>query len=55
MEIEKEKRGCSIWVNWEERIISFQKADGFEELQYPSHEEMLRFAIDKGSEGFGIQ
>ena len=55
MEVEKEKMGCSIWVNWEERIISFQKAYEFEELQYPSHEEMLRFAIDKGSEGFGIQ
>lgn len=46
---------CSIGVKRKERVISFQKADGFEELRYLSHEEMLRFVIDKGSEGFGIQ
>ena len=44
-----------IWVNWDKRIISFEKADGFQELQYKTHEEMLRFAIRKGNEGFGIQ
>lgn len=55
MEEKEEKSVYSIWVNWERRVISFQKADGFEEIQYPTHEEMFRFAIEKGNEGFGIQ
>ena len=45
----------SIWVNWEKRIISFEKEEGFQELQYKTHDEMFRFAIRKGNEGFGIQ
>ena len=45
----------SIWVNWEKRIISFDKAEGFQELQYKTYEEMFRFAIERGNEGFGIQ
>jgi len=52
---EKEKMKFSIWVNWEYRIISFQQVDGFEQLQFPTHEEMFRFAVEKGNEGFGIQ
>jgi len=55
MEETEEKSVYSIWVNWERRVISFQKADGFEEIQYPTHDEMFRFAIEKGNEGFGIQ
>lgn len=45
----------SIWISWKRHIISFQKAEGFEELHYPTHDEMLRFAVTKGLEGFGIQ
>ena len=46
---------CSIWVNWEKRVISFSQEDGFEELQFQTHEEKLKFAIERGNEGFGIQ
>ena len=45
----------SIWVDWENRVISFQKAEGFEKLEYPTHDEMFAFAIEKGSGGFAIQ
>ena len=45
----------SIWVNWDKRIISFEKEEGFQELQYKTHDEMFRFAIRKGNEGVGIQ
>ncbi len=45
----------SIWINWKLRIVSFQKAAGFEELLYPTHDEMLLFAVAKGRDGFGIQ
>ena len=45
----------SIWVNWEKRVISFSQEDGFEELQFQTHEEKFKFAIERGNEGFGIQ
>ena len=55
MEDREEEKGFSVWVNWERRVISFTEANGFEELHYPTHDEMFRFAIQKGNEGFGIQ
>ena len=55
MSKEEGDRVYSIWVNWDKRIISFEKEEGFQELQYKTHEEMFRFAIRKGNEGFGIQ
>lgn len=45
----------SLWINWSRRIVSFQQADGFVELRYPTHDAMLRFAVDRGFDGFGIQ
>lgn len=45
----------SIWVNWEKRVISFSREDGFEEVRFQTHEEKLKFAIERGNEGFGIQ
>ena len=55
MKTEEEKKGYSLWIDWNQRVISFEKGEGFEELRYPSHEAMLRFAIQKGNEGFAIQ
>ena len=55
MELEVEAQIYSIWVNWEKRVISFSQEDGFEELQFQTHEEKFKFAIDRGNEGFGIQ
>lgn len=55
MEDVKEKVDCAIWINWETRVVSFRKTEGFQELRYPTHEDMLRFAIERGFEGFGIQ
>ena len=40
-------------MNWETKVISFSKENGFEELRFPTHEDKLRFAIDRGNEGFG--
>ena len=45
----------SIWINCIQRIVSFRKESGFEELQYPTYEEKLRFATQKGFDGFRLQ
>ena len=55
MDNKDEEKDYLIWVDWEHRIISFQMADGFEQLRYASYDEMFQFAIQKGYEGFGIQ
>ena len=55
MDEREEDTVFSIWVDWENRIISFSEENGFEELQYSTHDEMFQFAIDRGNEGFGIQ
>lgn len=53
--MENQKNVYPIWVDWGKRIISFHEADGFQMLVYPTYEEMFAFAIEKGSDGFGIQ
>ena len=55
METEEGKESSSIWVHWERKVISFREAEDFTELTFPTHEEMFQFAIEKGSEGYGIQ
>ena len=44
-----------LWVDWNRRVVSFEKVEGFEELRYATHDEMFQFAIERGNEGFGIQ
>ena len=55
MKYREEETVFSVWVNWKQRVISFTHENEFEELQYPTHEEMFRFVIERGNEGFGIQ
>lgn len=55
MEACMENSQFSIWVDWENRVISFSEESGFEKLMFPTHEEKLKFAIDRGNEDFGIQ
>ena len=55
MEEREEEKVFSIWVDWENRVISFSEENGFEELKFRTHDEKFKFSIEKGNEGFGIQ
>lgn len=44
-----------LWIDWDNRIVSFQDIDGFEEILFANNDDKLRFAIARGNEGFGIQ
>lgn len=44
-----------LWVNWQARVISFGQVQGFEQLRFHSHQEKLRFAMERSDEGFRIQ
>ena len=50
MDEREEETVFSIWVDWENRVISFSEENGFEELRFPTHEEKFKFAIDRGNE-----
>ena len=55
MENESELEVWPVWIDRERRIISFQEAEGFERLEYPTHDEMFRFVTDRIMEGYAIQ
>ena len=55
METESELEVWPVWIDRERRIVSFQEAEGFERLEYPTHDEMFRFAVERTAEGFAIQ
>lgn len=44
-----------IWINHTNKIVSFKRAKGFEQLHFSSQEEKLVFAIEKCSCGYRIQ
>lgn len=45
----------TVWVDWEKRVISFSRAEGFEELRFLTNKEKFQFVFAKGTDGFGIQ
>ena len=55
MEEREEETVFDLWVDWENRVISFFEENGFDKLSFLTHEEKFKFAIDRGNEGFGIQ
>ena len=56
MDSEKEEpQAWPVWIDWDRKIVSFQEEKGFDRLDYPTHDEMFRFAIEKTMEGFAIQ
>ena len=51
----EERKIWPVWVNLEAKVISFHEAEGFEKLEYASHEQLLAFAAVKEAEGFAFQ
>ena len=52
---QEEETVCPIWINHTDRILSFKRAEGFEQLHFSSQEEKLEFAIEKSASGYRIQ
>ena len=46
---------CVLWIDRTNRIISFKKAEGFEEMVFPTQEEKITYAFRKGTSGYRIQ
>lgn len=44
-----------LWINWQDRVISFADVQGFEKLRFYTHKEKLSFAMERSNEGFKIQ
>lgn len=54
-ETRKEETAYPIWINHVEKVVSFKYAEGFTRVEFPSHEERLSFAFEKGFLGYRIQ
>jgi len=46
---------CVLWIDRNNQIISFQKAEDFERMVFPTRDEKIAFAFEKGSSGYRIQ
>ena len=45
---------CAVWVSKEQKIVSFQKADGFAEVTFLSREDKFSFVIRMCESGYRI-
>lgn len=56
MEEQKEmENSFSAWIDRENRVVSFEKAEGFTEIRFLTHEEKFMFVIRKSEMGYRIQ
>ena len=55
MEDTEEQNLYFVWVDWKKRVISFSRAEGFEEIRFSTNQEKFQFVFAKGTDGFGIQ
>ena len=50
-----EEKVFPVWINHTDKVVSFEKADGFEIIYFSSYKETIDFAIEKCSVGYRIQ
>lgn len=56
MEQEKETPGSQrLWIDWKNKVLSFNCAEGFETRDFLSHEERMTYVLEQCSNGFRIQ
>lgn len=49
------EKGSMVWIDTANHIVSFKSVEGFEQMSFSSHDEMIGFVIEKGSSGYRIQ
>ncbi len=56
MEEEEKSRGThALWIHKGLCVLSFQKIKGFLEIRFPTHEEMIRYAVRLTEAGYRIR
>ena len=40
-------KACLIWIDHTDKIVSFKRAEGFEQLRFSSQKEKFAFAMEK--------
>ena len=49
------KNQCrSAWVDSQNKIVSFLPQSGFQQIRFPTHQEMFQYVIHLGFAGYGI-
>ena len=54
MTVNKEKT-FPVWINHTDKVVSFEKADGFEIIYFSSTKEIINFTMEQCSVGYRIQ
>lgn len=44
-----------LWIDEENKVVSFHPEEGFAVVSFPSREAMLAFVFEQGGNGFRIQ
>ena len=44
-----------LWVDEENKVVSFHEEAGFHVLSFPTRDAMFHFVFEKGADGFRIQ
>ena len=56
MEQENEtEKSVPVWIDKVNRIVSFRKVNGFEQLNFSDRNEMLIYVVEIGLSGYRIQ
>ena len=50
-----EEKAFSVWIGPNDRIVSFEKVEDYEEVVFLNNEEKIQFVVQKGFDGFRIQ
>jgi len=45
----------ALWVHHQRRVFSFQKIKGFQEIRFPTHAEMFRYAVGLTESGYRVR
>lgn len=53
--ITEELKPFYVWINHTDKIVSFNEAEGFEKICFPSYKEMLSFAFNHSYVGYRVQ
>lgn len=52
---EENQRAYIVWVSEDQKILSFQRLDGYQEKSFPSHDEKFAYVVSLCESGYRIQ
>lgn len=51
----KQRSSVLLWIDEENKVVSFHEEEGFLAISFPSRDAMLTYVFERGANGFRIQ